>query len=316
MDIWNHTEFVYPFVPQEVLDRRAFGAGQPAEPVLRPEDRRAALRRGVRRVPALRRARPEHLHERASCRDQQSVRRQSGHHRRGGAATTKRAKILSLGTLVTVRRDPVRVAEEYATIDVLSGGRLQIGFVKSGGTEMASGDMPAALPQRAPMGGARPDREGADASRRAVQLGGRAFHPCAREHLAAPAAAAAPRFLDGDQRARQRRRARPARHRHGERLHGHRTAPSRRPTSTGKAWRETHAEPLPEHRLGYSAFFAVGDSDEEALRLVEKMQLVPFRQQARSRRNSTSSCRASSEDAPARRPGAIGGQPMDLSPQA
>ena len=37
-----------------------------------------------------------------------------------------------------------------------------------------------------------------------------------------------------------------------------------------KAWRETHAEPLPEHRLGYSAFFAVADSDEEALRLVEK----------------------------------------------
>ena len=49
-------------------------------------------------------------------------------------------KILSLGTLVTVRQDPVRVAEEYATLDVISKGRLQIGFVKSGGTEMASGD--------------------------------------------------------------------------------------------------------------------------------------------------------------------------------
>ena len=56
------------------------------------------------------------------------------------ARITKRAKILSLGTLVTVRQDPVRVAEEYATLDVLSKGRLQIGFVKSGGTEMASGD--------------------------------------------------------------------------------------------------------------------------------------------------------------------------------
>jgi alkanesulfonate monooxygenase SsuD/methylene tetrahydromethanopterin reductase-like flavin-dependent oxidoreductase (luciferase family) len=32
------------------------------------------------------------------------------------------------------------VAEEYATADVMSRGRLDIGFVKSGGTEMASGN--------------------------------------------------------------------------------------------------------------------------------------------------------------------------------
>jgi alkanesulfonate monooxygenase SsuD/methylene tetrahydromethanopterin reductase-like flavin-dependent oxidoreductase (luciferase family) len=58
-------------------------------------------------------------------------------------------KILSLGTLVTVRPDPVRVAEEYATLDVLSKGRLQVGFVKSGGTEMASGDAnPVGLRER------------------------------------------------------------------------------------------------------------------------------------------------------------------------
>ena len=49
-------------------------------------------------------------------------------------------RILSLGTLITVRTDPVRVAEEYATADVISRGRLEIGFVKSGGTEMASGN--------------------------------------------------------------------------------------------------------------------------------------------------------------------------------
>ena len=34
----------------------------------------------------------------------------------------------------------MRIAEEYATLDVLSKGRLQIGFVKSGATEMVSGD--------------------------------------------------------------------------------------------------------------------------------------------------------------------------------
>jgi alkanesulfonate monooxygenase SsuD/methylene tetrahydromethanopterin reductase-like flavin-dependent oxidoreductase (luciferase family) len=56
------------------------------------------------------------------------------------ARQTRRVRILSLGTLVTVRKDPVRVAEEYAAADVISRGRLDIGFVKSGGTEMASGN--------------------------------------------------------------------------------------------------------------------------------------------------------------------------------
>ena len=56
------------------------------------------------------------------------------------ARQTRKARILSLGTLITVRKDPVRVAEEYATADVLSRGRLDIGFVKSGGSEMASGN--------------------------------------------------------------------------------------------------------------------------------------------------------------------------------
>jgi alkanesulfonate monooxygenase SsuD/methylene tetrahydromethanopterin reductase-like flavin-dependent oxidoreductase (luciferase family) len=54
------------------------------------------------------------------------------------ARETRKARILSLGTLVSLRPDPVRAAEEYATADVISRGRLEIGFVKSGGTEMAS----------------------------------------------------------------------------------------------------------------------------------------------------------------------------------
>jgi alkanesulfonate monooxygenase SsuD/methylene tetrahydromethanopterin reductase-like flavin-dependent oxidoreductase (luciferase family) len=57
------------------------------------------------------------------------------------ARQTKNVRILSLGTLITVRHDPVRVAEEFATADVICRGRLEIGFVKSGGTEMASGNM-------------------------------------------------------------------------------------------------------------------------------------------------------------------------------
>lgn len=54
------------------------------------------------------------------------------------ARQTRNVRILSLGTLISLRKDPVRVAEEYATADVISRGRLEIGFVKSGGTEMAS----------------------------------------------------------------------------------------------------------------------------------------------------------------------------------
>jgi len=54
------------------------------------------------------------------------------------ARQTRKARILSLGTLISLRREPVRVAEEYATADVISRGRLEIGFVKSGGSEFAS----------------------------------------------------------------------------------------------------------------------------------------------------------------------------------
>src|SRR3989441_2858154 len=54
------------------------------------------------------------------------------------ARQTRKVRILSLGTLISLRKDPVRVAEEYATADVISRGRLEIGFVKSGGSEMAS----------------------------------------------------------------------------------------------------------------------------------------------------------------------------------
>jgi alkanesulfonate monooxygenase SsuD/methylene tetrahydromethanopterin reductase-like flavin-dependent oxidoreductase (luciferase family) len=54
------------------------------------------------------------------------------------ARQTRKARILTLGTLISLRREPVRVAEEYAIADVISRGRLELGFVKSGGSEMAS----------------------------------------------------------------------------------------------------------------------------------------------------------------------------------
>ncbi len=46
------------------------------------------------------------------------------------ARITKRARILILGVPIANRNDPVRIAEELAMIDVISGGRLEMGFVK------------------------------------------------------------------------------------------------------------------------------------------------------------------------------------------
>jgi alkanesulfonate monooxygenase SsuD/methylene tetrahydromethanopterin reductase-like flavin-dependent oxidoreductase (luciferase family) len=46
------------------------------------------------------------------------------------ARITKRARLLGLGFPIAVRNDPVRLAEELAMIDVISRGRLDMGFIK------------------------------------------------------------------------------------------------------------------------------------------------------------------------------------------
>lgn len=46
------------------------------------------------------------------------------------ARMTTTARILILGHQLAYRRDPVRVAEEMAVIDILSRGRLEVGFVR------------------------------------------------------------------------------------------------------------------------------------------------------------------------------------------
>ncbi len=50
---------------------------------------------------------------------------------------TKRARLLILGYPVSNRPDPLRAAEELATIDVISRGRLEMGFVKGVPQEVA-----------------------------------------------------------------------------------------------------------------------------------------------------------------------------------
>src|SRR5712691_2706079 len=139
MELWNHCENPYPFVPAEVLDQ--------AESV------RASLPNKYCDPKIAARLYDEIFDEYRLC-DDLGLHIVTNEHHSGinnlwaaspvitgvVARITRNVRILSLGTLVTVRPDPVRVAEEYATIDVLSRGRLEIGFVKSGATEMVSGD--------------------------------------------------------------------------------------------------------------------------------------------------------------------------------
>jgi len=51
------------------------------------------------------------------------------------AKITKRAKILMLGNPLPVVDNPLRLSEELAMIDMISGGRLISGFVRGGGVE-------------------------------------------------------------------------------------------------------------------------------------------------------------------------------------
>jgi alkanesulfonate monooxygenase SsuD/methylene tetrahydromethanopterin reductase-like flavin-dependent oxidoreductase (luciferase family) len=139
IELWNHCENPYPFVPAEVLD---------AAPAVR-----ASLPNRYCDPEVVARLYDEVFDEYRLC-DDLGLHIVTNEHHSGinnlwaaspvitgiVARITRKVRILSLGTLVTVRPDPVRVATEYATIDVLSRGRLDIGFVKSGATEMVSGD--------------------------------------------------------------------------------------------------------------------------------------------------------------------------------
>ena len=121
------------------------------------------------------------------------------------ARETKRARLLVLGYPIGHRPDPLRCAEELATIDVVSRGRLEMGFVKG-------------VPYEIPVANTNPvfmmDRfwEAHDFIIKAmtshdapVQLGGRAFPLSPRQHLAAPLAAAASAGVEHHQQPHQAR---------------------------------------------------------------------------------------------------------------
>ena len=54
------------------------------------------------------------------------------------ARTTQNAKILLLGNILPIHENPVRLAEEIAMIDVISGGRVISGMVRGTGVETVS----------------------------------------------------------------------------------------------------------------------------------------------------------------------------------
>jgi alkanesulfonate monooxygenase SsuD/methylene tetrahydromethanopterin reductase-like flavin-dependent oxidoreductase (luciferase family) len=57
---------------------------------------------------------------------------------------TRHGKIIVLGNLLPLHLNPLRIAEEYAMIDQLSGGRLIAGFAPGGGPETFNYDVPSA----------------------------------------------------------------------------------------------------------------------------------------------------------------------------
>lgn len=148
MDVWYQCEIPYPFVPQDVLDRadsvRASLPSRYCDPKIAAD------------------LFEECIDEYLLC-DDLGLNVVAIEHHAGInsmlsanpmlvsilARQTRKARILSLGTLVSLRPDPVRIAEEYATADVISRGRLEIGFVKSGGSEFASNNAnPVYNPER------------------------------------------------------------------------------------------------------------------------------------------------------------------------
>jgi alkanesulfonate monooxygenase SsuD/methylene tetrahydromethanopterin reductase-like flavin-dependent oxidoreductase (luciferase family) len=65
------------------------------------------------------------------------------------ARETKKARLLCLGMPIGNRMDAVRVAEEYAMLDVISRGRIEMGFVKGAPFEVTPANSnPATLMER------------------------------------------------------------------------------------------------------------------------------------------------------------------------
>ena len=127
------------------------------------------------------------------------------------ARLTKKARLLILGNPVANRRQPVRVAEEMAMVDILSKGRLECGFVRGVPYEvLPANSNPVRMNER--------QWEAMDlivkawtTPRRAGDPRGPLLPPPQHQHLAAPVSAAASADLGIDHHAGRRRARRIAR---------------------------------------------------------------------------------------------------------
>ena len=89
------------------------------------------------------------------------------------ARNTKTPKIVLLGNPLPVFDNPLRLAEELAEIDMISGGRLVSGFVRGTGVESLAANVNP-LFNRAVRGGPRPAHQDLDHPR-PLPLGGQAL---------------------------------------------------------------------------------------------------------------------------------------------
>ena len=120
MNAWFQTEITYPFVPNEVLNDTDSVRGTLPSQYCQPELAAQLF--------------DESIDEYLLC-DDLGINMICTEHHAGInsliasnpmmvgilAAQSKKTRLLSLGTLISLRPDPIRVAEEYATADVKIG---------------------------------------------------------------------------------------------------------------------------------------------------------------------------------------------------
>ena len=105
------------------------------------------------------------------------------------AKATKRLKLVLLGNPVATVANPLRLAEELAMIDLISGGRLVSGWVRGAGSEQLANNANPAQNRELLRGRRRVYRQGVDDAG-ALSLRGQALSFPQREPMGAADAAA------------------------------------------------------------------------------------------------------------------------------
>ena len=196
------------------------------------------------------------------------------------ARLSKKARLLILGNPIANRRQPVRVAEEMAMIDVLSHGRLEAGFVRGVPYEiLPANSNPVRMNER--------HWEALDLIVKAwthhdgpFSHEGRFFHHRAINIWPRPYPAAASADLGQHDQPGRRRAGRRARLRPGDvphRLRRHQAHLRRLSQAAGA--RPAAASDVPIDRLAYAALVYVGETEARGARRRREAAVVHHRQQ-------------------------------------